>query len=79
MEVTEKIKFIAKAYKKANKIIMSCENEKHLEVALAYNKNLKLLCNNLKSSDIHESAFLHSVKHNIDSTFSIKRKSLIGY
>jgi len=75
MNVTENLKFIAIAYKKANKIIWSCENEKHLEVAAAYNKNLKKLCANLIARNPHEAAYIKNIEHSIDSTLRIKRKS----
>jgi hypothetical protein len=76
MDITENLKIIAVAHKKANKITMSCENEKHLETAFAYIKNLKKLCASLKSVNPHEAAYIKNVEQSVDSTLKLKRKSL---
>ena len=76
MNVTETLKIIATAHDKANKITMSCENEQHLEAAIAYIKNLKKMCANLKIASNHEAAYIKQVVQSIDSTLKLKRKSL---
>lgn len=76
MNVTETLKIIAVAHKKANRITMSCENEKHIQTAIAYIKNLKKLCASLKLTNAHEVAYIKNVEHSIDSTLKLKKKSL---
>jgi pentose-5-phosphate-3-epimerase len=76
MRVTDDLRIIAEAHDKANKITMSCENEQHLETAIAYIKNLKKMCANLKISSNHEAAYIKQVVQSIDSTLKLKRKSL---
>ena len=76
MNVTENLKLIAVAHAKANRITMSCENSQHIETAIAYIKNLKRLCANLNTNNIHELAYIKQVTESVDSTLKLKRKSL---
>jgi len=76
MNVTENLKLIAVAHAKANRITMSCENAQHIETAIAYIKNLKRLCANLNTNNIHELAYIKQVTESVDSTLKLKRKSL---
>jgi hypothetical protein len=76
MNVTENLKLIAAAHAKANRITMSCENTQHIEAATAYIKNLKRLCANLNTNNIHELAYIKQVTESVDSTLKLKRKSL---
>lgn len=76
MNVTETLKLIATAHAKANRITMSCENTQHIETAAAYIKNLKRLCANLNTNNIHELAYIKQVTESVDTTLKLKRKSL---
>lgn len=76
MNATETLKLIATAHAKANRITMSCETAQHIETAVAYIKNLKRLCANLNTNNIHELAYIKQVTESVDTILKLKRKSI---
>ena len=76
MNSTETLKLIDTACVKANRITMSCENKQHLEVAIAYIKNLKRLCATLNYSNISELTIIKQVTESVDNVLELKMESL---
>jgi hypothetical protein len=76
MDFRENVEWIFNAHKKANKVILSCDNLTQLDVAIKYADNLKIRFGSIKCRSALEKNALKSIIEDVNGLIKLKRKSL---